>query len=63
MLLRQSVRFLFKGSLLNLMLHNPARNFVKFGRHRIHFRADDGARFVHEVDRLIGQETVRNITV
>ena len=57
------VGFLFQRSLLNLQLHDFTRDFVHFGRHGIHFRADHRAGLVHQVDRLIRQEPVGDIAV
>ena len=63
MLLRQRVGVLFQGRFLDFMLHDLAGNLIQLGRHGVDLRADHGARFVHQVDGLIRQETVGNIAV
>ena len=40
-----------------------AADIVQLGRQRIDFRADHGAGFIHQVDRLVGQETVCNVPI
>ena len=63
MLLGELIGLLFQGGLLDLELHNFARDLVKLGGHRVHLGFDKGAGLVDQVDRLVGQETVGNIAV
>ena len=61
--LARVVLFLGKRGLLDLELQRAPRELVQLLRHRVHLGADHRARLVHEVDRLVGQETVGNIAV
>ena len=55
---------LFPQSLsFDLQLQDTALTLVQLGRQRIDLRPQTGSRLVHQVDSLIRQETVINITV
>ena len=62
-LLGEIVRFLGERHLLYLQLHDLARDVVHLGGHGVDLRTDGRARLVHEVDRLVGQESVRDVSV
>ena len=62
-LLRKFIRFLFQRGFLNLQLGDAVVHLVQFGGHRIQLGLDHGAGFIHQVDSLIGQETVGDIAV
>ena len=62
-LLGQGIGFLLQGRFLYFVLHNPAADVVQLSGHGIHFRADHGAGFVHQVNSLVGQETIGDIAV
>ena len=57
------VLFVLERRLLDLQLHDTARNIVEFGRHGVDVRPDHGAGLVHQVDGLVGQEAVGNVAV
>ena len=57
------VGFLVERCLFDFELHDTAGDFVQFGRHRVDFGAHHGAGFVHQVDGLVGQETVSDVAV
>ena len=57
------VRFFFERSFLDFEFHYLSRNVLHFGRHRVHFGFYHRAGFVHKVDSLIGQKSVRDISV
>ena len=57
------VLFLLEGCFLDLQLQDLALLFVQFRGQRIHLCLDQGAGLIHEVDCLVGKETVRNIAV
>ena len=63
MLLRNGVGLLFQGGLFDLMLNDLAGDDVQLGGHGVHLGADHGAGLVHQVDGLVGQETVGDIAV
>ena len=63
MFLRSGIGFFGKGVLFDFQLHRLSRKRVHFFGARFHLRADGGAGFVHEVERLIGQESVGDISV
>ena len=54
---------LLQGCFLDFQLHNAAADIVQLLRQGVDFRTDHGAGFVHQVDGLIRQETIRNVTV
>ena len=62
-LLRERVVFLLQRKLLDLKLQDPPTKLIHVLRHGIHLRLDHRAGLVHEVDRLIRKETVRDIAV
>ena len=57
------VRLLFEGVLLDFELHDLSGNLIHFCRHGLHFRLDHGASLVDEVNGLVGQETVGDVTI
>ena len=61
--LGEGVFFLLQGGLLDFQLHDVAADIVQLGGEGIDLRADEGAGFVHQVDGLVGQETVGDIPV
>ena len=63
MLLRQLVRLLLQGGLLDLVLDDLPADHVHLCGHGVHLRADHGACLVHQVDGLIRQEPVCDIAV
>ena len=63
MLCGKLIVFLGKRCLLDFKLHDPPGNLIELRWHGVHLSADHCACFIHKVDRLIGQETVRNIAV
>ena len=48
---------------LNLELCKAAANLVELFRHRVTLHAEFGGSLVHEVDGLVGQETLGDITL
>ena len=63
MLLRQLVRLLLQGGLLDLVLDDLPADHVHLRGHGVHLRADHGAGLIHQVDGLVGQEPVGDIPV
>ena len=63
MCLRQFVVLFLEGSFFDLMLHDLPANFVQLCRHGVHFRPNHCTSFVYQVDRLIRQEPVCDISV
>ena len=63
LLLRGVVRLLLQRLLSDLKLHDLAPRLVQRLRHRLDLRAQLRRCLVDEVDRLVGQESVRNVTV
>ena len=63
MLFGKLIGFFFQSSFLNFQLDDLSGNIVQLRRHRVNFRTDHGTGFVHQVDGLVGQETVRNIPI
>ena len=61
--LARLVLLLFQGGFLYFQLHDPTRHFVEFRRQRIDFRPDHGAGFVNQVNRLVRQEPIGNVTM
>ena len=51
------------GLALNLQLAQASRNLVQFFGPRIALHTQFGSRFVHQVDGLVGQETVGDVAV
>ena len=56
--LRQMICFLFKCLLLNTKLHDLTVELIQFCRHAVKLCLDHCARLIHQIDRLIRQETV-----
>ena len=59
----QLIVVLLQGRLLDLQLHDPAPDIVQLRRQGIDLRPDQGAGFIHQVNRLIRQEPVGDIPV
>ena len=55
------VVLLLEGHFLDLLLHDLAAQIVQLGGHGVDLRADHRAGLIHEVDGLVGQETVGDI--
>ena len=53
MLLRQLIRLLLQGGLLDLVLDDLAADHIQLSRHGINLRTDHGAGLVHQVDGLV----------
>ena len=62
-LVRELIGLLFERGLLDLQLHDPARDVVQLRGHGVHLRLDQRARLVHQVDGLVGQEAVGDVAV
>ena len=62
-LLRQRVVLFLQRRHLDLHLHNLPVHLIEILRERIHLRLDHGAGFIHQVNRLVRQKPVRDITV
>ena len=62
-LFRRLVTFPPQRLPLDLELHDPSFELVELGRHRVDFHAQFRRRLVHEVDRFVGQEPVRDVAV
>ena len=62
-LLAGPVRLLGQRVLLDLQPHHPAGELVEFGRHGVDLGADHRAGLVDQVDRLVRQEPVGDVTV
>ena len=54
---------LFQGSLLDLQLHDLSAQLIQLGRHGIQLCLDQCTRLIDQVDGLIRQEPVGNVTV
>ena len=52
-----------QGVFLDFQLHDPAADLVQLRRHGVDLGTDHGTGLVHQVDGLIRQETVGDITV
>ena len=57
------VFFLFQSSQFDLQTHGMAFQFIDFHRTGIDFRPQLGRGFVHQVDRLVRQESFRDIFI
>ena len=62
-LLAQPVLFLLQRRFLDLQLHDLSLQLVQLCGHGIHLGLDQGAGFVHQVDGLVRQEPVGNVSV
>ena len=62
-LARGLVLLLAQGGLLNLQLHDLPFQLVNLRRHGIQFHAQARGGFVHQIHRLVRQETVGNVTM
>ena len=61
--LGQLVVVLLQRRFLNFQLHDVAVDVVHFCRHGVDFGTNHGTRFIHKVNRLVGQEAVGDIAV
>ncbi len=57
------ILLLLQRRLFNLQLHQPPRDCIQLGGHGIDFGADRRASLIDQIDRLVGQKTVGNITM
>ena len=57
------VFLLVQSSLFDLELHHTTTHLVELRRHRVDLCANHGTRFVDEVDRLVGQETIADVAI
>ena len=62
-LLGELVVVLLQGGFLDFQLHDPAAHIIQLCGQGIDLRADHGAGFIHKVNGLVGEETVRDIPV
>jgi hypothetical protein len=62
-LFRRLVFLLLQRLALDFELHDAPPRLVQFRRHGVDLRAQPRARFVHQIDRLIRQEPVRDVAV
>ena len=62
-LLTQVISLLLQGRFLDLQLHNLTPELIQLRRHGIQLRLNQSAGFIHQVNGLIRQETVGDITV
>ncbi len=44
-------------------MHDPAFDLIEFGRHGIDLHAESGCRFVNQIDRLVGQESIGDVAM
>ena len=61
--LGQLVGLLLHGRFLNFQLHDAVPQLIHLGGHRIHFGLDESAGLIHQVNGLIGEETVGDVAV
>ena len=62
-LLARPVTILLQSGLLDLELHDPAGHLVELGGHGVDLGADHGAGLVHQVDGLVREEAVADVTI
>ena len=62
-LLAQIVCFFLKGRFFNLKLHDLTSLLIQFGRHGIQLCLDQGTGLIYQVDCLIRQEPVCDVSV
>ena len=62
-LLRRAVLLFAKCLPLHLELENAALHVVELNREAVNLCANSGRRFIDQVDRLVGEETVRDVPV
>ena len=62
-LLRRLVALLAKGLALDFELHDAALELIELRRHRVDLHAKLRRGFVHQIDRLVGQESIGDVTV
>ena len=62
-LTRGRIALLAQRFTLDLQLHDPARNFVELGRHRLDLRAELGGGLVNQIDGFVRQETVGDVAM
>ena len=61
--LAQGIGLLFQADLLDLQLGDAVGQIIHLAGHTVHLSLDHGAGFIHQIDGLIRQETVRDIAV
>ena len=57
------ISFLLESLLLNFQLKNLTTHFIQWCRHGFNFSSQLGSSLIHQINGLIWQETVRNVTV
>ena len=57
------IGFILKSGFLNLPLHDLSGYLIQFSRHGIKLRLNHRTRFINQVNCLIRQETIGDITV
>ena len=62
-ILTRSVCFFLQCSFFNLHLHDTSLQFIQFRRQRIQLCLNQCTRFIHQVNRLIRKESIRNVTM
>ena len=60
---RKFIRLFLERRLFDLELHDLSRNLVELGRHGVHLRLDERACLIHQVDRLVRQKPIGNVSV
>ena len=63
MLLRQLIVLFFQCRFFDFMLNDFSLDYIQLGRHGVHFGTNHRARFIHQVNRFIGQKSIRNVSV
>ena len=61
--LRSLVRLLLQRFFLHLKLHNLPLQHIDFRRHGVELDLQTGGRFINEIDRLIRQKPIRDISI
>ncbi len=59
----RGVALLLQGLALDLDLHDPTGDLVQLRRHGVDLDPEPSRRLVHEVDGLVGQEAIGDVTV
>ena len=62
-LARSLARFDLERLALNLQLHDPPAELIQLRRHAVDLDAQPRRGFVHQIDGLVGQESIRDIPV
>ena len=59
----QAVFLFLQRLFLDLKLHHAPSQLIQLCRHGVQLCLDQGTRLIHQVDRLVRKETVRDISV